>query len=142
MGKSDIFQKKMESTGIITVFSMKCYVWNEAPENIEIILFETKELGLLSLNVDIDTDELFWEQGLPSVSGWDEYKEIKSPFSLDRYIVFLYWKMMNNFNCYDGIQFCVRLESKKYTDYSYYQFMGEASQITCNEFGKFRSTNE
>ncbi|MBU5615826.1 hypothetical protein KPY62_01655 [Psychrobacter sp. TAE2020] len=146
MNNSDMFEDKINVDGIVNILSMRFYIDEDmpdqikgAPDQIECIQFETDVLGTIYLNVNNDTDELYWSiENLMLTSSY-KYMETKNPFSANSFTVFYYWHMINNTGSHDAIQFHVRVENKDKSQLSYLQFMGAASTIWCHEFGK--STN-
>ncbi|WP_413520380.1 hypothetical protein [Psychrobacter glacincola] len=139
MNKTDVFEEKINVDGIVNVLSMKFYIDEDLPYQICFIIFETGSLGVIYLKVDNDTDQLYWSVENPIINSSDTYKEVENPFSADSFTVVFYWHMIGHSGSHDAIQFYTRVESDSHTQISYMQFMGEASGISCYEFGK--STN-
>lgn len=148
MNNTDIFEERIQMDGIINVLSMKFYIDEDiteqiegAPDPIECIEFETDTLGTIYLNIDNDTDELYWSiENLMLKSSYN-YIETENPYSNDNFIVFYYWHMINNAGSHDAIQFQIRVEGEDYCQLAYLQFIGAASRIGCYEFGNWTSYN-
>ena len=136
MNNRDMFENKINVDGIVNILSMKFYIDEDLPYQIDFILFETDSLGVIYLNVDNDTDQLYWSVKNPMINSSNKYIEVETPFSVDSFTVIFYWHMIGHSGSHDAIQFYARIESNSHTQLSYMQFMGEASGISCYEFGK------
>lgn len=141
MKNQDAFLNLMDKNGTIEVFSITPYCHPDSFPQIEFVVFET-DFGIFVLNVDIDTDQLFWSKEMPSDTQAVMASTSIIPFVNLKFIISIYWNMKNSNGYFDAIQFYVRTEKNSEIEYSYMQFIAEACHISCYEFGRYISNGQ